>query len=412
MDIMKNISDPLYKNSLFLMASRILNAACGFIFWIIAARFYSVEDVGIATALISSLGLVILFSRFGFDLTIIRFINSNDKANVINTCLTTTTIFSILAGVIYIGNADIFSKSLLFIQKPEYSAIFLVFVIMNSIVSITGSTFIALRNSGQVFYQNVLLALRIPLLIPLIFMGSFGIFGALGLAYLFSALFAFFLLKKFMQFSFKIDMRFIRESFEFSSGNYISNILAAVPALIMPILILNISGEAEAARYFIAFSIGNMVLIIPDALSTSFFVEVSYGKSLKNSLMRAGVAIFSFLVPATLILIFYGKFLLGLIGKDYIDAYELLKILALSSLFVAVYSLFIPIQNIRMKVMSVLKLNLLRFLLLLGLSYFFILRLGILGVGYAWMITYGILNLVIVVIFFHEKLFIATTTTR
>ena len=46
-----------------------------------------------------------------------------------------------------------------------------------------------------------------------------------------------------------------------------------------------------------------------------------------------------------------------------------------------------------MKVESIVKLNAIRFLLILGLSYTFILKFGILGVGYAWMITYGILSL-------------------
>ena len=72
-ELKQYLADPLYKNSFFLVLSRVINVACGFFFWMIAARLYSVEDVGLATALISSLGLVILFSRFGFDFSLIRF---------------------------------------------------------------------------------------------------------------------------------------------------------------------------------------------------------------------------------------------------------------------------------------------------------------------------------------------------
>ncbi|VVB89744.1 Polysaccharide biosynthesis protein [uncultured archaeon] len=395
-NLLKYSRDPLYKNSFFLMTTRVFNVACGFIFWIIAAKYYSVENVGVATALISSLSLVILFSRFGFDFALIRFININEKGKVINTCLNITTLLSIATGIIYMMGANIFSPSLSFIQKPEYAAPFMVFVIMNSVVSITGNAFTALRNASYFFYQNVFLASRIPLLIPLALMGSFGIFGALGLGYLFSAVFGFFLLKKFMNFDFKLDMPFIKESFGFSSGNYISSIFQAVPTLILPILILNISGEAEAARYYIAFAIGNLVLIIPDALSTSLFVEGSHGESLRKIVTRAGAAIFSFLVPAVLVIVLFGKFLLGLVGKDYVGAYELLRLLALSSFFVAVYSLFIPIQNVRLKVESIVKLNFLRSVLLMGLSYIFILKFGIVGAGYAWMVTYGILSVGII----------------
>jgi len=166
-NLLKYAKDPLYTNSFFMMLTKVFNAACGFIFWMVAAKFYSVKDVGVATALISSLSLVILFSRFGFDFAQIRFINIKDKDKVINTCLTMTTILSVVAGIIYIVWADLFSENLSFIQKPEYGVIFLVFVIMNSIVSTTGNAFIALRNASHLFYQNIFLASRIPLLIPL-----------------------------------------------------------------------------------------------------------------------------------------------------------------------------------------------------------------------------------------------------
>lgn len=395
-NLLKYSKDPLYKNSFFLMASRVFNVACGFIFWMVATRYYSIENMGVATALISSLGLVVLFSRFGFDLALIRFIKINDTGKVINTCITITTLLSIVAAIIYIIGAEIFSVSLSFIQIPEYAVTFLAFAVMSSIVSTTGNAFIALRNAKHFFLQNVLLASRIPLLIPLAFMGSFGILGALGLANFFSALFGFFILKKFMHFDLKLDMSFIKESFRFSSRTYISDLLQYIPTLILPIMILNLSGEAQAARYYIAFAIGNLVLIIPETLSISLFVEGSHGKGMKENGLRAGTAIFLFLIPAVFCIVFFGKFLLSLVGKDYIGAFELLRVLALSSFFVAIYSLFIPIQNVSMKVDSIVKLNFLRFLLLIGLSYIFILKFGIVGAGYAWMITYGILSVGIV----------------
>jgi len=359
----------------------------------LAARFYSIEDVGLATALISSLGLVILFSRFGFDFSLIRFLPISNKSKVFDTCLIITTVSSFIVGIVYISSIKFFSPSLSFLQNPIYAIIFLGFALMNSITSTTGNAFIASRKAEQRFIQNIFLALRIPLLIPLVLFGCFGIFGSCGLAYLFAALFALLFLRKFIEVSFKIDKNFIKESFRFSSGNYISNIFVAVPTLILPIMILNMLGEAEAAKYYIAFAIGNLVLIVPAALSTSLFVEGSHGESLRKNAIKAGLGIYAFLIPAVILLCFFGNFLLGLFGKDYIEAFQLLRLLALSSLFVAVYSLFIPIQNVRMKVKSIVKLNFVRFSLLFGLSYIFILKFGIIGVGYAWIITYGVLSL-------------------
>jgi len=67
------IKDPLFRNSLFIILASALGGAFGFIFWVLAAKIYPKEDVGIATALISSLSLVILLSRFGLNQSLVRF---------------------------------------------------------------------------------------------------------------------------------------------------------------------------------------------------------------------------------------------------------------------------------------------------------------------------------------------------
>jgi len=46
--IKHQIKDPLYKNSFFIMLTSISNAGFGFIFWMLAAKLYPKEDVGIA----------------------------------------------------------------------------------------------------------------------------------------------------------------------------------------------------------------------------------------------------------------------------------------------------------------------------------------------------------------------------
>lgn len=392
------LKNPLYKNSLFITLGRFIDVAIGFIFWMVAAKVYSVEDVGIATALISSLNIIIVFSRFGFDFSLIRFIRINDKKKVFNTSFTITTVASFTIGIIYILGINFFSYNLFFIQRLSYAMIFLLFVVMSSIASITGVAFTAIRKADYYFFQNILLAIRVPLLIPLVFLGKFGIFGSVGLAYVFSALFAILYVKNIVGLNLEIDSQFIKESFSFSSGNYVSNVFLWVPTLIMPIMVLSLLGEAAAAKFFVAFAVGNLVLIIPDALCTSLFVEGSHGEDLKKNVIKAGFTIYSFLIPAVIFIYFFGGYILAFIGKDYVESLKLLRFLTLSSFLVTVFSLFISIQNIRMNVESIIKLNLLRFLLLSVLSYFLILKFGVVGIGYAWIITYGILDLVIAIL--------------
>ena len=114
---------------------------------------------------------------------------------------------------------------------------------------------------------------------------------------------------------------------------------------------------------------------------------------MRKSVPRTVYASLLFLVPAVLFLLLFGDRLLGLLKGEYVEAFDLLRIIALSSFLVAVYSLFVSIQNVRMRVESIVMLNALRCVLLLGLSYVLTQRYGILGAGYAWMATYGVVVL-------------------
>jgi O-antigen/teichoic acid export membrane protein len=393
----KFINDSLYKNSFFLLLSNALNIGCGFLFWIIAAKFYSLEDVGLATALISSMGLVILFSRFGFDVSLIRFFSTRDSAKVFSTSLIVTTVSTITVGFFLLLLIGLLAPSISFMQTTTNGLIFIFFSVVNSVALVTGNAFTAARRADHYFYQNILMALRIIILVPLVFLGSFGIFGSVGLTYLLASIFGLFLQRRFLSsFEMVIDKIYLKESLDFSMGNYISNILYSAPALIIPIVVFDTLGGAEAAKYYIAYSIAYVVLIIPTALSTSLMVEGSHGADLKKISVKTGFAVFVLLVPTVVFLYVFGPILLSLFKNEYVGAIELLRIFALSSFFVAIHMLFIPIQTVRMKIKSIVTLNLIRFVLMLGLSYILILRFGIIGAGYAWMITYGLIALLIV----------------
>lgn len=393
-DIRKN---QLYRSSFFLTSSRFVNAGIGFIFWVIAAKVYSVKDVGIATNLISSMGIIMLFSKFGFDISLIRYINignnAKEKEKVFNTSLCVTIIATIIIGIIYLIGIN-YSSGLNI--RGNYMVIFLFSTVMQSIVTIVGVGLTAIRKANYYFIQNFLLAIRVPLLIPLAFLGSFGIFSSVGLSYFIAGLISLLYMNRSIKVDFNIDKKFIKESFIFSSGNYLSNVFFTVPALILPILVLNILGEVEAARYYIAFAIGSLVLIIPTAVSTSLYVEGSHGENLRKNVYRTILVTYAILIPCVIFIYYFGGFFLSMIGKDYVDSIQLLRIIALSSFLITINNIYIAIDNIRMKIENNVKLNLALFLLLPTLSYFLILKYGIIGVGYAWVITYMLINLSIV----------------
>ncbi|KUO53575.1 MAG: hypothetical protein APF76_12260 [Desulfitibacter sp. BRH_c19] len=398
----KLLNGSLYRNSMFLVLSRVLNLTSGFFFWIIAGKLYPTKDVGLGTALISILGLIMLSSRFGFDFSLIRFINKYDKAKVFNTSLFITTTAALTISFLY----KLIEK--IFVLEPmlnlDYTILFIIVVLANSITLITGNMFCALRKAHLFFIQNFILSLRIILLFPLVIFNCFGIFLALGISYFLSSVFALWILDKETQINLlDIDRSFVNESYKFSAGNYFSNILYEAPALVLPIMVLHLLGEDQAAKFYMAFMLGNITIIVPSALSTSLFVEGSNDKPLKENIPKVILAVFVYLIPLVTAFCLFGKGMLGFINKEYMDAMNLLRLIVLSSFFAALHLIFMTVQNVRMKVHNNVIINLIRFLLIVGFSYLFIINFKLIGVGMAWIISYALLLLVIMLIIYRDK---------
>jgi O-antigen/teichoic acid export membrane protein len=391
----------LYKNSIYIGLSRILTASTGLIFWKIATKYYSVGDVGIATALISSLGLVLTFSRLGFDSSVIRFIPLKDRDMVFNTCFWITTIASVAVSSIYILTVGKLSPSISFIQT--YGVIFIIFSVLNSIMVLTGNAFLCLRKGEYYFAQNAINSLRILSLIPFAMLGSMGIFYSMGFGNIASAIISGILMLKLIHFRIEVNKDFFREVSRFSLFNYVTDIFYETPLLLLPLIILNNLGAEETAKYYIAFSIGSMILLIPDAISRSFLVEGCNGENLKTELLRALTMIYSLLLPAIIFTYLFGGSILALFGEVYAEAQDLLVLYALSSLFIAILHISNATLNIRMMVVRNAELNGLRFFLIIGLSYIMISNMGLIGAGYAWLIAHVILCGVILCLSIKEK---------
>jgi O-antigen/teichoic acid export membrane protein len=160
-------------------------------------------------------------------------------------------------------------------------------------------------------------------------------------------------------------------------------------------MVLNLQGADKTAYYYIAFAIASILFMIPSAVSVSLFVEGSHEGALKKNTLKSFFAIIVLLVPAIVILNLFGGYILGIIGKNYLEGLDLLRILALSSFFVAVVNIYFSIMKVQKDLKGLVFLSALLFVLLIGLSHVFLLVFGIVGVGYAWIVAYGLCSMVV-----------------
>ena len=386
--IRQHLKEPLIRNSFFIMASSFIAAGFGFFFWMIAARLYSQADVGIATALMSSMGLLILISRLGLDQSVIRFFPQRDKDRVLGTAIVVPTAGALGAGVVFVAMVDVIAPDLVVVRTV--APLYLGFLGAYSITWILEGAFNAIRKSEYYFVLNLLYGSRILFLLPLVFLGAMGIFSSFGLSFVLGLILAFFLLRRCsIHPTPGVDQTFLREAWQFSAGAYVAGMLMAAPNMVIPIMVLNVLGAESTANYYITYAIVSILFMIPYAFTTSLFVEGSHGGEMKKSVFRTLASMFALLIPAIVGISLLGEPILNLIGKDYIEGITLLRVLALSAVFVSICQTFISIAKVRNDIRSLIIISGFVSVALLGLGYTLMHRFGLIGMGYAWFTTYA-----------------------
>ena len=138
-----------------------------------------------------------------------------------------------------------------------------------------------------------------------------------------------------------------------------------------------------------------LIYIIPVATSQALFAEGSYNElELKNHLKKAIKIISIIIIPAILIAVFLGKYILLAFGKDYsIEGLILLRLLALSGIFISINSVIGTILRVKHRIRVLIYINFINTIIILGLSYLFLSK-GLLGIGFAWIIGQGLVSLI------------------
>lgn len=400
-------TDPLYRNSIALMLNSAIGAFFGLLFWILAARTMPAKDIGLATAAISAAMLIVGLSRLGLDAGLVRYLpESKNKNRFYSAILMVTLALALVLAAVFILGINMFSPALSFIREGWFLPLFFAFIAVTSIYSVQNIAFISIRRADLSLIQNLLLGVRIPILLMIASLGVFGVFSSLGIAYLITFVFGIFVLRRYGLFlSRGFDIDSIRKTIKFSLGNYSAGIFVMAPVTIIPIMIVNTIGAEEGAYFYVAYSVASLLLMIPNAVSTSLFVEGSHNLPLKENVLKSVKLILMLLVPALIMIFLFGDRALLLFSEEYSkQSFEMLQLLAVSSVFSAVTSIFISIKKIQKDVRTINYVNFALSVMLIGSGYLALLKYGLVGLGYAWVgANVVICALVIIVMVLKEK---------
>jgi len=380
-----SLRDPYYANSAWMVLASLASAGAGFLFWIIAAKLYPSDEVGLASALISAGLLIVSIARLGLEQAVIRFFPERDQSVVYTTVLAVIVAASAAVTASFYFLVEAVAPSLVLVR--DSFIVFFVFVVTSSVLSLTGVVFVAKKRSKFFFLQSALHAARLLFLPLLVAFGTVGILGSMAAATVLTAGLSALVVSAMGVHVSRVDARFLRGSLGFSTSNYLAGLLMMAPGLLLPIVALNALGTSGAAYYYMAYSIASFLFLVPTALSTSMFVEGSHGAELSaiaRKAVRASLLSLSVLVVAMVAL---GHFLLAFIGPQYAQAgFALLVIFSISSFPIALVQVAFSTLLVRKDLRGMVVLGLVQFTAVLSGAIALVGPYGLEGIGLGWLL--------------------------
>ncbi len=396
--IKKLARNKLLVNSFFLISSAAAHSITGFVFYIIIARLFSAEDLGLSVNLLTSLSLVMVLSHFGFSESIIKFYKkSREKENLIGTSIFVSGLLSLFFAFAILVLMCIKIPSMI-VFFSNYLAYAFLFLIMSSVWSISilfDSIYIAMERAEYVLIKTLIFSF-FKVMLPFVFisLGFFGIYSSWTIAALISLI----LMQKIRKFSFKlsINVGLLRKVISFSFVNYIGNISYWLRNFLVPFIITLVYGAASAAFFYVPLRLLDLMLIVPKSTGRALFAQGSKNKKSK------GVAVAFFLsIASSFFFIFvffaFGVKLLSVYGMDYVkNSFAVLKVLSVYGLFMAINEILLTQAQHNSDSKEILTIRVLSSMLSLA-SLLYLSKYGLIGFAYAFLFGEAIAFIFVVI---------------
>ena len=396
----EHVQTPLYKNGYALITSSLLSSGLGMVYWLLAARLYSAEAIGISSALLAAMTFIVNLAHFNLPNGLNRFVPSagNQTKWLILFAYGGVVLIAEYVCLVFLLGASFWSPSLAFIQtNPALSIFFLLATMGWCIFVLQDSALTGLRQAVWIPVENLIYAIaKIILLVICAF--AFPITGV----FVSWVVPIFLILPVVNWFIFRriipghpemtqppkeaVDGRTIGR---FVLSDYFASVVWMATANLLPIIVLEMLGAAANAWFYLAWNISNALYLIGRGMGMSLVTEGATAKEKIGELTYAALMrSLVILVPAVATLFVSAPYLLLLYGADYAENTTiLLRLFAVAAIPGAIIPIYLGYLRIQKSMAPIVIVLTAQGVLMLGLSLLWMRNLGLVGIGYAWLIT-------------------------
>lgn len=394
----------LFRNASFLVLSTAIMSVLGFGFWLFVAHLYSPEQVGVASALIAVSTLLSSLSLLGFDAGLLRFLpGAKDQSRTFNAALLVVAGLAVVSAATYAIIDNIFLGNVAAGFTREGLPLFAIIIVAISLNTLTDAMFIANRRAE---YHTIVYAVfgLVKLLLPisLVGLGWLGIYAAHALAAAVTLALSLYYMRRVTSYRMRAsaDWAFLPAVRRYAFHNYLGAQLAGIPAAIMPLLIIHRLGAAQAAFFSMAWTMANLLYIVPTSMAQSLMAESAHNPQERARHVRhASKLLAIILVPGVVLAIVIAPWLLHIFGAQYAaGSTTLFQILALATFFTAVSSVSNAILNLRHQTAGIVQARTATLVVTL-VAVMPLMQYGLAGVGWAMLLGFASSTVVYAVIF-------------
>ena len=182
-----HLRDPLHRNGYALIVSVGINAGLGMLFWILAARNYSADVIGINSALISALTFLTYLSQLNLTNGLNRFLPTAGSASkkMLGYAFSVSLLVTLIFSLIFVMTVEFWVAELSFLGSTTTFALwFIVASLAQTVFTLQDSSLVGLRKAVWVTIKNLFFGvLKIGLLFLFVtILPDYGVFASWNIA--------------------------------------------------------------------------------------------------------------------------------------------------------------------------------------------------------------------------------------
>jgi O-antigen/teichoic acid export membrane protein len=290
----------MLQSSLALVAAKTANMGLGFLFWVIAARFFPPSELGLTAAAVSGMMLCTQIGLFGLGSSFITEFSRHrhDPSNLLSTTFSLVSAASLLVGLAFLLAASAWLEQLRVIAvTPAYAALFLLMVVLGTSGILFDQISAARRRGDQALTRNlvsqsvtlghlVAIGVLVPGAGPMMIFSTWVTGGVATCGYGALQLVRSLPTPRIRP---RIDRALASRQIRVGIPNHLLTLFERAPGFILPIVVTELLSSSTNAYWYVAWMMAWVVYMIPIQIGMTLFAELSNHPGALWQLVRHGI---------------------------------------------------------------------------------------------------------------------------